>query len=412
MKRIIVIIALLALVIILAACAGAEGPQGPVGPAGPAGPEGPQGPPGATGPAGPAGKDASANGATYIGDQTCGGCHKDLYDTYMKSGHPWNMSKVTDGKPPAAPFTTLEAPPQGYTWADILYVIGGYNWKALFVNQDGYIITDEPGKSGNTEFLNQWNFANKELAKEAAWVNYQSGTDKLPFTCGSCHTTGYNQQGNQDGIAGLVGSWAQEGVRCEKCHGPGGLHASNPQGFAMKIERDAQSCSACHQPHAGAAVTGKDGFIQQDEQIQDLFRGKHAVIECVLCHDPHNGVVQLSQAGEQTVNLKCEQCHPNEARQQKNPMHLSMQLACIQCHMPHLIQVAWADAGKFSGDFRTHQVKINPTQISQFTEDGQVLPEIGLDFACRHCHGGGLGSSKSDEELIAGATGYHTVPAK
>jgi hypothetical protein len=330
----------------------------------------------------------------------------------MKSGHPWNLSKVTDGQLPAAPFTKLAEPPQGYTWSDISYVVGGYNWKALFVNQDGFIITDEPGKTGNAEYLNQWNFANKELNKDAAWVKHQSGAEKLPFTCGTCHTTGYNAQGNQDSLAGLVGTWAQEGVRCEKCHGPGSLHASNPQGFVMKIERDSQACSACHQPHAGMAVTATDGFIQQDEQVADLFRGKHAVLECVLCHDPHTGVVQLNQAGEQTVNLKCEQCHPDEARQQNNPTHLSMQLACTQCHMPHLIQVAWADAAKFSGDFRTHQVKINPTQIGQFTEDGQVLPEIGLDFACRHCHGGGLGSPKTDEELLAIANGYHSAPSK
>ena len=412
MKRNLAIVALLALAILLAACAGAEGPQGPVGPAGPAGPEGPQGPPGATGPAGPTGKDASANGVTYIGDQTCAGCHKDLYDTYMKSGHPWNLSKVTDGEPPAAPFTKLNGPPQGYAWADIAYIISGYNWKALFVNKEGYIITDEPGKTGNAEYLNQWNFANKELGKDAAWVKFQSGADKLPFTCGSCHTTGYNPQGNQDSLAGLVGTWAQEGVRCEKCHGPGSLHASNPQGFEMKIMRDSQACSACHQPHTGVAVTAKDGFIQKDEQVADLFRGKHAVLECILCHDPHKGVVQLSRAGEQTVSLKCEQCHPDQARQQKNPTHLSMQLTCTQCHMPHLIQIAWADAAKFSGDFRTHQVKINPTQIGQFTEDGLVLPEIGLDFACRHCHGGGLGSPKTDEELLASATGYHSIPAK
>lgn len=403
---------MLILVCLLAACAGAEGAQGPVGPSGPAGPEGPQGPPGVTGPAGPAGQDAAANGATYIGDQTCAGCHKDLYDIYMKSGHPWNMSKVSTGEPPAAPFNKPGEPPQGYAWTDILYVIGGYNWKAVFVNQDGYIITDEPGKSGNAEYLNQWNFANQALKQDASWVKYHSGADKLAFSCGACHTTGYNPQGNQDGLAGLQGAWTQEGVRCEKCHGPGSLHAGNPQGFVMKIERDAQACSACHQPQPGAPVTAQDGFIHQDEQAQDLFRGKHAVLDCVLCHDPHQGVVQLRQAGEQTVGLKCEQCHPNEARQQKNPTHLSMQLPCTQCHMPNLIQVAWADAAKFSGDFRTHQVKINPTQVSQFTPEGQVLPEIGLDFACRHCHGGGLGSPKTDDELIAVATGYHSLPAK
>jgi hypothetical protein len=61
--------------------------------------------------------------------------------------------------------------PEGYTWDDISYVIGGYNWKARFINAEGYIITDKPGESGNTEYLNQYNFANPIVGTEAGWVN-------------------------------------------------------------------------------------------------------------------------------------------------------------------------------------------------------------------------------------------------
>ena len=402
-----VLLAIMALVaLLLAACAGAVGPEGPVGPAGPAGPEGPQGPAGLEGPPGPAGA-AGPSGAEYAGDQTCGGCHKDLYDTYMKSGHPWKLTPVVDGKAPEYPFTKISELPQGYTWDDILYVIGGYNWKARFVNKEGYIITDEPGKTGNADYLNQWNFANPVVGKEADWVTYHAGEEKLPYDCGACHTTGYQPGGNQDGLPGLVGTWAQPGVRCEECHGPGGLHASNPTGISMQIDRDGQMCGQCHRRDAVESVNAKDGFIEHHEQYEELFQGKHAALDCVLCHDPHKGVVQLRQAGEQTTRTQCKNCHFKQAGYQK--VH---NLPCVECHMPRIVKTAWGDAAKFTGDIRTHLMAIDPNQVGQFSADGTTaLSQISLDFACRHCHIPDSGMAKTDEELKAAANGYHTPPA-
>jgi len=210
------------LVLLITACAGPTGPEGPVGSPGPAGPIGPQGPSGEAGPAGETGP-AGAAGAEYVGSATCGGCHTELYDTFMKSGHPWIMNPITEGKAPAYPFSKLNNPPKGYQWKDISYVIGGYHWKANFLNQEGYIITDEPGKTGSTEYLNQYNLENSLLGESAGWASYQAGTENLVYDCGSCHTTGYNSQGNQDSLAGLAGTWAQPGVQCEECHGPGRL---------------------------------------------------------------------------------------------------------------------------------------------------------------------------------------------
>ncbi len=53
---------------------------------------------------------------------------------------------------------------------------------------------------------------------------------------------------------------------------------------------------------------------------------------------------------------------------------------------------------------------IDPNQIDQFNEDGSLaLSQIGLNFACRHCHvEGGSASPKIDSELIEAATGIHT----
>ena len=77
--------------------------------------------------------------------------------------------------------------------------------------------------------------------------------------------------------------------------------------------------------------------------------------------------------------------------------------------MPRVTKSALGNAEMFSGDIRTHLMKINPNQIEQFNEEGTLsLSELGLNFVCRHCHvEGGVASPKSDEELIDAANGMH-----
>ncbi len=415
MKKWMLIAGLLALLVLaLTACqAGPQGPQGEVGPAGPAGPVGPQGP---AGPAGPKGQ-AATDDAKYVGDQVCAGCHKDLYDTYMKSGHPWNMTKVKDGKAPEFPFTKINSLPSGYTWADILYVVGGYEYAARFINKDGYVITDEPGKSGNTAYLNQYNFANPITGADAGLASYHAGEDKLGFTCGECHTTGYTPLGNQDKLPGVTGAWTQEGVRCEACHGPGGQHAAKPSVIKPKITTESEMCGRCHVNESAYKVSASDGFIHSNQQYAELTQSKHLALNCTDCHDPHTGVAQLRQAEQQTTRTLCQNCHFKEAQYQKEP-HKSASLECIECHMPRIDVTATGNADKWTGDTRSHLFGIDPTQIDQFvtaTEgDKQVtysLSQVGLDFACRHCHVKGVGFNKTDEQLIEMATGFHDRPA-
>jgi hypothetical protein len=289
-----------------------------------------------------------------------------------------------------------------------LYVIGGYNWKARFVNEDGYIITDEPGKSGNAEYLNQWNFANPIVGKDAGWVTYHSGEENYQYTCGPCHTTGYDPNATNE-LPGIVGDWAEPGIQCEACHGPGSLHVKNPRGIEMKVVRDGEECGRCHRRGDVEQVNASGGFIQHHEQYEELFQSKHLVLDCVDCHDPHVGVVQLRVAGEQTTRTKCENCHFKSAQYHKVEKHLAIGVPCIECHMPRIIKSAWANPDLFSGDIRTHMMAIDPNQIEQFSEDGKVAySQIGLNFACRHCHIIGTGLDKTDEELIQAATEYHS----
>lgn len=356
---------------------------------------------------------AQANvGAEYVGSETCQACHANIYDTFIQSGHAWKLNPVVDGNPPDYPFTEIPAPPEGYTWDDISYVIGGYNWKARFIDQEGYIITDQPGATiSDTNYLNQYNFANPVIDQEDGWVKYKSGTAQLKYDCGTCHTTGYRPEGHQDDRPGIVGTWAEPGVRCEECHGPASLHVQNPQGVEMKVDRDAEACGKCHRRDAVEEVNAKDGFIEHHEQYEELFQSKHAVIDCVQCHNPHVGVVQLRQAEVQTTRTQCQNCHFKQAENQKVGSHAQLDVACVECHMPRIVKSAWGDAEKFTGDIRSHMMAIDPNQVGQFSEDGKVaLSQISLDFACRHCHvEGGMASAKTDDELKAAATNYHVV---
>jgi Collagen triple helix repeat (20 copies)/Cytochrome c554 and c-prime len=405
--------ALLAL-LILVACAGPEGPVGVPGPAGPPGPEGPQGPPGDTGPAGPQGEAAPPGSiaADYVGSAACQVCHSDIFDTFSKSGHPWQLVKVDSGQAPTYPFSEVPSPPDGYTWNDIAYVVGGYEWKARFLNQDGYLITGPPGAAGSADYLNQYNLANDALGKSADWVAYHSGETDLPYDCGSCHTTGYSPQGHQDDLAGINGTWAEPGVQCERCHGPGSQHISNPRGIRMLIDRDGELCAECHRGTVTGPMPVKDGLIQMDDQYADMFQSKHLALDCVTCHDPHSGVAQLRQAGEPTTRTACETCHFQEAKYQNSTVHPNVGVTCVDCHMPAIAQVAWGNADTFAGDVHVHMMAIDPTQISQLSEDGATaLPQLSLDSACRGCHvDGGRAGPKTDEQLMERATGYHNRP--
>lgn len=402
-----IILALFALV----GCAGAEGPQGPIGETGAQGPPGPAGAEGPQGLPGPAGTDGlSYTPPEFIGSEACAQCHQEIYDIFSNSGHPHQLTPVVNGRAPEFPFSEVAEPPAGFTWDDISYVIGGYNWKARFIDQDGYIIT------GDGEATTQYNLENEELNMGDDWVAYHAG-EELPYDCGTCHTTGYSPIGNQDNRSGLIGTWAFGGIQCEACHGAGSLHANNPSTIDMKVERDAEACASCHVQGMSETAEISDGFISHHDQYDTLFQGKHAVIDCVVCHDPHQGVVQLRQEGPlaQTTQTVCEDCHLDIANNVENELHGRF-ADCIDCHMPKISKNAVANPAAFTGDVRTHMVTIDPTLLSQVNQDGDFVTTSGLalEFTCRGCHNStsnSIGPEVSDEELLQAAAGYHNPPA-
>jgi len=378
---------------LLVACQGPAGETGPAGSPGPAGPAGPAGPSG----------EAVAVGVDYVGSQSCAACHSDIAESVGKSGHAFKLNKVVDGQPPEYPFSEVTSLPEGYTRDDITYVIGGYAWKARFIDKDGYIIT-----GADESATTQYNFANPIVGKDAGWVGYHAGEKEKKYDCGSCHTTGYKPEGHQDDLPGIVGTWSEPGIQCESCHGPGSNHVSNPYGVAMKIDRDSELCGACHSRGAVEVIDASGGFIKHHEQYEELFQSKHSALSCVTCHDPHQGVIQGRETGTATARVDCQSCHFQQESFQKSAVMKAM-IDCTDCHMPRIVKSAWGNAEAYTGDIRAHLWAIDPDATSQFSEDGKTaVSQISLDFACKSCHrAGGTATVKTDGELQNTAVGYH-----
>lgn len=403
-KTVLVLILVVALSLLAACAAGSSGPVGPEGPSGPQGAPGQAGPPGPIGPAGSAGP-AGATGISYhapgyVGSDACQECHADLYGTYMQTGHAFGLTPVMEGLAPEFPFSEVANPPEGSTWDDILYVLGGFAWQAVFIDKEGYVIT------GDANATTAYNLPNKTLKMGDDWAAYHAG-EIVSFDCASCHTTGYQPDGHQMGLEGLVGTWAEDGIGCENCHGPAENHVNDPYKVSMPINRDGQVCGQCHAQEDVTTIAASDGFVHVGQQYSELYSSKKRVMDCVDCHNPHQTVVYASEVKLEPTTTDCETCHFSQDEYQK--INDRRHAKCVDCHMPYMDKVALANLDEFSGDLRSHLMAINPNATSQFTADGTVSqPYITLDYACRSCHReDGRGPNLEDAVLAEAAVGFH-----
>ncbi len=337
---------------------------------------------------------------SFIGSDQCGYCHTDLFNEFMKSGHPYKLNKVENGQPPVYPFSEVPTPPDGISWSEVTYVIGGFGWKARFLGTDGFIIT-EGGQ-------NQYNL------ETGQWVDYHKDQQK-PYDCGACHTTGYSPEGHQDSLPGIIGTWAFPGIQCEECHGPGKLHSENPQTVRMTIDTRAEACGRCHNRGGmNAQIPASNGFIRHHEQFNELQATGMRELECVTCHDPHTGVRYNDQEGAQAIKVECEDCHSDARTAMLSaPLAAAMgNLECITCHMPEMSKSAVAD-GPYSGDIKTHIFKINIDSLAEpFTPDGKFANGyLTLEYACLGCHGDETRGWASRNAPNVHGPGFKALPA-
>lgn len=327
-----------------------------------------------------------ANG--YIGSEKCARCHQKQYNLFRISGHPYKLMKAEDAKKRAIPL------PAGYRWSDISYVIGGAYKKARYIDLNGYIIT--AAKDGSV-LKTQYNL------ETGAWSYYHKG-EKKPYTCGKCHTTGFNKTGHQDGIKGLIGTWSEPGVQCEACHGPGSEHAKTTNKSSITIDRSSAACGKCHSRGTAELIPAKKGFIRHHEQYNELMASPHKALNCVTCHEPHT---------KYTFSIKkdCSSCHMKQTTDYKDSAMQKVGVQCIDCHMPKATKSATAQ-NKYQADIRTHLFKINTSKNVDMFYQKKVKGKVKSfsrnfitpGFSCLSCH-----KNKDMEWATFSAKGIHKL---
>lgn len=128
------------------------------------------------------------------------------------------------------------------------------------------------------------------------WSNLSKQT-----SCLECHVTGFNK---------TSGSYTEEGVGCESCHG---AFQPNHPAQDMLIKPDAELCSTCHKNTT-------------DEWKASPHNA--ANVQCQACHNPHS---QTPLAD--SVTALCSNCHKERGDSFTHGTHANAGLECSNCHM-------------------------------------------------------------------------------
>lgn len=369
--------------------------------------------------------DKTNAGAKYVGSTACQQCHTQIAEWQTEHGHAYKLNRI-EGQAPEYPAAGVRAgvpaPPEGFEWTDVAYVIGGYTKKARYIDHDGYILI-----TGIEGIPTQWNLDFPPNGTTAGFVNYEAERETpkpYDYSCFVCHTTGALPQDEdfpeyEEGRPGFAGSFEEPGIQCEACHGPGGGHFTT-SGDEVVIDKSAifvdltgtDSCKQCHnRPYDSqdGKILSSGGYVQHHEQGPELAAsGGHATFSCTTCHDPHRSAVYDA---ENAIRKSCTDCHADATMARHDGKIYTRgdgyteTLSCESCHMPYATKSGSANtfgSGRI-GDTRTHIFRISTEAddyTSFFSDDGSEVRRdssgraaVTVDFVCLRCHNDAEGST-------------------
>lgn len=313
---------------------------------------------------------------TEVGNQACRPCHEDIYESYSRTAMARTsgpaLPELIEGSFEHAPsrvsYRILRQARTGVLTYDragspelhgsqpLKYYVGSKTRGRTFLFEiDGFLyqapINYYTAKDG-------W-----EMSPGYSQLREMELNHPVDSTCLFCHSSRV-----QPALKGTVNRFAaeaflQDGVGCERCHGPGSDHIRglgamiNPGKLAG--ERRDSICEQCHLE--GEARIARAGRSQQDyrpgERLSDYLaifvrennakqrRGAVSHVEslavsrckvesgdrlsCLTCHDPHVQPGAEERAGY--YRAKCIACHAPMAER-----HYPRQQDCTACHMPRM----------------------------------------------------------------------------
>lgn len=336
----------------------------------------------------------------YVGSQACLGCHVDEYLKWEPSDHanmvkPLRLASDFPGDPNLAS-AELRAELDKATW-----MLADHR----FLGKDP--VTHE------LKFLNvQWNRTTKQYVKFNGGANW----DK---SCSGCHVTGWREDY----------TYAEAGIGCEACHGPGREHILG-KGDISKIaaNTDVVTCAQCHtgwgntpagtrwpigyRPGEGMPLTTSGftwlswlptdpvparrspGLRQYAEwaasghakAVTSLETNSHASDRCYQCHsaefilEGEKGRAFSVKDHKVYDGITCVACHDPHNSEHSYQLRKDEQSLCISCHTSGL-----AEGGTYAtGATARHAMK---EMLYGYGAIG-VTPTKGAhsDAKCVDCH--------------------------
>ncbi len=232
--------------------------------------------------------------------------------------------------------------------------------------------------SCHSDFANEWKNGPHGQAVSDPVFQQQWTQQGKPGACLVCHVTNYDP---------ATGTWQEDGVACEACHGP--MKADHPQA-AMPVDTSPDLCARCH---------SADRFGWQDWQGSAHYqRG----MNCTTCHDPHSASLKIARSAAGTAAYNdasqlCVNCHKDVSMNFPYSVHQKQGVTCINCHVTHTVK-APADAHSVpdhsfkasldscntchSNQMHTAaQVSMTPQPANVVVTQAQPVQEAGLSAA-------------------------------
>ena len=260
--------------------------------------------------------------SNFAGSESCKECHLDIYDQWKITPHARmtrKLRQLEDQK--EIPVEDL-----GIPRGKIIWVLGSH-YVHRFVGE----------ASGSLVVLPKiWDINKK------AWLpvnDYGWRSREWLKQCAGCHTTGFSAEND---------SFAEAGVGCESCHGPGVNHirTKSPEYItslkSMTPERQEMICTACHT--SGIDNTGEYHFpvgYRPGDDLKEFFSGL----------TPKPGQTPDNFAGDETYEdrrhqweflksrmflasgLTCDYCQNfRNVKTADNSQFLTHDQYCITCH--------------------------------------------------------------------------------
>ncbi len=327
----------------------------------------------------------------FVGSVTCAKCHKQIYDSFIPTGHFLTSQAVSENNIKGSfetgknvfrynpdLFISMEKRDSGYYQVE--------NSGGIETQARRFDVIIGSGTRGQTYLWWQNNFLFQlpvsYLASADSWAKSPGDLNRIVFTrainskCFECHSTYVHTTPTSSYFKNQEEFDHREiiyGISCERCHGPAEKHVQyqteNPQATTGKyiinprtFSRQ-QSLDLCAQCHAGNMKDIKPAFsFMPGDTLSNYFMKNNFAnngsidvhgnqygllvkskcfkissnMTCITCHSPHND----ARENIALYSQKCMTCHNQEhgtfckINTEKN---INLSANCIDCHMPKQI---------------------------------------------------------------------------